>query len=179
MLSDASALCRYTARDSLLRLGDSATGPTARFLFSAAPDSVEAALEVSLGLANAVLLPAAQALARNAQTTRARALATRLLGAIGEAESITTLRELLRDDDAEVRMAAADSLGRIADWPSATALELLLDDVDWEVRRHAALALRDLGPPGILVLQRASRARRGHGADMARHVLDLPDLMTH
>ena len=176
MLNDASAICRYTAKDSLLRIGDAAVGPTARFLFHAPAGTVEPALEVALGLASPVFLPAARKLVHDAPTARGRALAALLLSGIGVGDAADTLQRLLTDAAADVRVAAARGLGRIGHWAAAPALGDRLEDDVWEVRRQAALALRELGAPGMLVLQRASRGEPSPARDLARHVLDLPTL---
>jgi hypothetical protein len=38
------------------------------------------------------------------------------------------------------------------------------------------LALRSLGPPGLLFLHRSLQDADRFAADMARHMLDLPDM---
>ena len=75
----------------------------------------------------------------------------------------------------EVRAAAAQALGKLRHWPAAAALAALLRDRAWEVRRAAGFALRALGAPGLLFLRRSLQDTDRYAADMARHVLGLPD----
>ena len=51
-----------------------------------------------------------------------------------------------------------------------------LRDPSWRVRRDAAVALRTLGGPGRMMLERALRDEDGFARDMARQTLDLPEV---
>jgi HEAT repeat protein len=75
-----------------------------------------------------------------------------------------------------VRTAAARALGKLRYRPAAAALATLLRDRAWDVRREVGLALRSLGPPGLLFLHRSLQDADRFAADMARHMLDLPDM---
>ncbi|WP_308127828.1 HEAT repeat domain-containing protein [Frankia sp. CiP3] len=105
-----------------------------------------------------------------------RSRAAEVVAAIGGAEAVASLAELLRDPDVTVRATAARGLGALGHWPAAPAVADALADPSWEVRRHAALALRRMGPAGYLYLRRALRQADPYAADMARQVLDLPYL---
>ena len=174
MLEDDRTLCRFTVKDSLLRLGPVASAHVAGYLAHPRDGSVVEALEVAAGIADARFLePALLQAQSDAPATRARAAA--LLGAIGGERATERLAELVGDDDPAVRAAAATALGRLGHWPASAALYERLGDRAWDVRRAAALSLRRLGPAGMLMLRRATEHPDAFGRDMARQVLDLPD----
>jgi HEAT repeat protein len=58
---------------------------------------------------------------------------------------LTAFTDLLRDADADLRLAAAESLGRLGDAQGRSALMTALSDADKAVRLAAAQALADLG----------------------------------
>lgn len=172
MLEDERPLCRFAAKDALLRMGHHAVGPLARRLHD--PDGrVEDALEVAAGLADPALLPAALAAAAHGSTRR-RVLAAEACTAIGGADAAAALERMLTDVDPAVRAAAARGLGDLRHWTAAAALATALRDSSWDVRRGAALALRTLGAPGELFLREALTNEDRFAADMARQVLGLP-----
>ena len=91
------------------------------------------------------------------------------LGAIGDADAVPKLLELLRDVDRPlfVRVQAATALGAIGDATSAAALADALRDDAWLLRDRAAVALTHLGADGRAALARAA----GDGDPHARAVL--------
>lgn len=176
MLADAAPVCRYTAKDSLLRLGAAGAAALEDFLArSTDAQAVEAALDVAIGLAEPRFLHVALIHARDAAPA-SRARAATLLAAIGGAEAAATLTALLDDPAAEVRATAATGLGHLAHWSAGPKLGRLLRDPSWDVRRAAGLALRTLGSLGELVLRRSLADDDRFAAEMARHILDFPAL---
>ena len=172
-LADPSSLCRFTVRDSLLRMRARVVEPLARYLDTHQGAGLEPALDVAAALAAPVFLQPACRFARSPEA-QVRARAAELIGAIGGGEAVDALAELLLDPEPEVRSAAADAVGKLGHWPGAVAVARLLRDPSWRVRRAAGLALREMGSPGVLMLRRALRDADPFAADMARQVLDLP-----
>jgi hypothetical protein len=175
LLADPSGLCRFTVQDSLIRIGPQAVEPLLKFLNDHTGPVLEPALEVALSLAEPRFSEPALALCENT-SPRVRALAAALLGALGGRESVDVLTTLLDDPVPEVRAAAASSLGKLHHWPAARWLAGALRDQAWIVRREAGLALRAVGSPGLLFLRRSLSDHDPFAADMARQVLDLPEL---
>lgn len=182
-LVDPARLCRFTVRDSLLRLGPPAADALAALL--ARDDLVTAhdplladALLVARGLAQPVLLDPVLVLCEH-PTALVRARATSVLGAIGGDRAATMLLQRVRDEDASVREAAARAIGEIGHWDGAATLAERLADPAFPVRRESALALRRLGSVGVLVLRRARGDANPFVADMATQVLDLPESVFH
>lgn len=174
LLTDPDKLCRFTAENSLLRMGGLAVPALADYLSSHAGVDVEAAMGVAVGLAEPRFFRPALRLCRD-PIPDTRALAAGLLGQLGGAEAVAVLTELLDDSDPEVRAAAARALGMLNHWPAAPALARALRDRAWDVRREAGLALRALGSPGILLLRRCLSDEDAFASDMARQVLDIPE----
>lgn len=177
VLRDRDSMCRFTVRDALLRMRASAQGPLARFLLNAPEEDAANALDVAIGMPAPELLPAALRLAR-AELAPVRCRAARLLSAIGGEEAAAALAELLRDPDAGVRAAAAAGAGHLRHWPAAPTLARQLEDQNWEVRRSAAMALMELGAPGVLYLRRATAMDDPVAAGLARQALELAERST-
>ena len=171
MLSDPETLCRFTVKDSLLRVGHVAAEPLLRSLVTNPTAEV---LEVAAGIGDARFLGPALECCRSPDA-RTRALAAALTGSIGGSQASDALSDLLRDPDLNVRAAAATGLGKFGHWPAAGALAERLRDSSWDVRRAAALALRALSAPGTLLLRRALSDRDWFASDMAQQVLELHD----
>ena len=172
LLGDEVTLCRFTVKDSLVRLGPAAVEPLAAFLASASGARAAAGLEVAAALRDPRLLEFAYRLVHDEQApTRRRA--TELLGALGGARALTALLASLHDPASEVRAAAARALGRGRHWTAGGELSQAMRDNSWEVRRAAAMALRGLGAPGELLLRRMLTDEDRFASDMARLVLDL------
>lgn len=174
MLADPEAASRFTAQDTLLRLGPLARDAVFRCLQAAEGPGLEPALAVAAGLGDdAFLEPALQLCGHT--SPRIRALSARPPGMLGGGGAVERLVGMLEDPEEEVVAAAARALGKLKHWPLAGALAGLLGDPAWSVRHQAGLALRCLGAPGMLFLRRSLSDPDPFVADMARHVLDLPD----
>ena len=173
MLGDPATLCRFTVKDSLLRLGSVAVEPLAVFLAGASGGRAATGLEVAAALHDPRLLEAAFRLSRDEEAATRRRAAD-VLGALGGGPAVAALIAALVDPAAEVRAAAARALGRCHHLKAAAGLVAALRDRSWEVRREAGVALRGLGPPGELLLRRMSSDGDRFAADMARLMLDLP-----
>lgn len=174
LLADDSVLCRFTAQDTLLRLGRPAVEPLATFLAGDHPPvALEAGLRVAIGLADPQFLPSALQLAHSSDI-HVRQLAASLLSRVGGAAAVSTLQQLLHDGAPDTRAAAAAGLGRLGHWPAGPAVARLLREPSWDVRHAAGLALMRMGGPGELLLRRAMNSDDAFAADMARHVLALP-----
>lgn len=173
MLSGTDSLFRFAVQDALLRVGPPAIGPLAEYLSHDDRPGTIPALEVAATLAHPALTGPALSLCSSPHAlVRARAAA--VLGGGGGEETVARLCLLLSDLHPDVRAAAASALARLRHWPAAAPLADLLRDPVWEVRRAAGLALRALGSPGLLFLQRLRSDPDRFAAEMATHVLDLP-----
>lgn len=177
MLDDEAPLCRFAAKSALLRIGRPVVAPLAQRLEASARGRIDEAMEVAAGVAEARLLPAALTLARH-RSPRTRSLAATIAGAVGGMEAVETLERLLADEESAVRAAAAAGLGKLAHWPSAPQLAVALGDPAWEVRRSSALALRSIGPAGLVMLRDSLQNPDRFARDMAQQVLELPDTAT-
>lgn len=177
-LVDPARMCRFTVRDSLLRVGQPAASALAQFLQCDDSAALADALIVARGLAQPELVaPAIRLCGHPEAIVRARAVA--VLGALGGDDAAQVLLDRLRDDDASVREAAARAIGEIGHWGLASALADQLGDTSFPVRRESAIALRRLGSVGVLVLRRATQSSNPFAVDMATQVLDLPDSVFH
>ncbi len=172
LLRDDAEICRFAAKDALMRGGRGAEDVVAAHL--ATDDDVTAGslLLVASVLGGHRFIDVA--LTRSADASaRLRMLSARLLGAIGNARATERLTLMLGDVVPEVRCAAAEALASLAYWPAGSAIARLLDDPEWEVRRRAAIALWKLGAPGVLLLRRALRSGDELPARAARYTLDF------
>jgi HEAT repeat protein len=174
LLSDAAGICRFTAQDSLLRIGEKVVEPLIAYLKSASSEEAEPALNVAVSLGDARLLSPALAFHRDSLPPTRRN-AARLLGALGGGTAVRTLLEMTGDPEPTVRAAAARGLGVLERTEAAPHLAELLRDRSWQVRRQAGLALRALGSTGRMYLRRALTDQDRFAADMARQVIDLPE----
>jgi len=173
MLRDPEALCRFTVKDSLLRMGSTATEPLLRYVSAPGQAPAPEALEVAAGIADVRFLDPALALC-GASSARTRALAATLVGSVGGSRGTEALTALLSDADPSVRTSAAKALAKLGHWPAASRLAECLRDPSWDVRRAAAITLRGFWPTGVLLLRRALSDSDRFARDMARQVLDLP-----
>jgi hypothetical protein len=164
----------FVVRDSLLRVGEAAVGPLARYLERHDGRDAEPALDVAAGVPDVRFAGPAVRLCQD-PLPQVRARAAALAGAVGSEEAVGRLQTLVHDEDAEVRAAAAAALGRLRHWPSAPVIAPLLRDRAWIVRSQSALALRSLGSPGLLYLRKGLGDDDPFAADISRQVLDLPD----
>jgi HEAT repeat protein len=176
LLDDRSPLCRFTAEDTLLRIGADPLAALGDGLYEALP---QRALETVLDLAVArgdVRHADAAARLTGAAAPGVRARAASLLGATGGEPAIERLEALLDDEADEVRQAAVSAIGRLGHWPAAARVAQLLHDRAWDVRAAAAEALTRLGSPGLLLLRRYAGDDDPFAADMARQRLELAAL---
>jgi len=173
LLKDPAKLCRFTAQNSLLRMGGIPVSFIANYILRESGPGLEAALEVALGLAEPRLLGAALKMCKHPSPS-VQALAASLLGQIGGKEGAAVLNGLLGHSEAAVRAAAARALGKLGEWPSAPALARSLRDSAWDVRLAAGMGLRSLGSPGILLLRRSLTDEDKFAREMARQVLEIP-----
>lgn len=85
-----------------------------------------------------------------------RTLAIDVLGRVRSLSAVPLLRELLRDENTDVRARTADALGQIGDPNNSSRLMIALEDDSWQVRAIAAKALGRLpGDDSIDALCRA------------------------
>lgn len=172
MLDDTSTLCRFTVKDSLLRLGPAATPALTRYLM-ATDSPPEEALEVATWISDPAFLKAARRFQMHPDvTTRVRVI--ELIASIGGTEATSLLEVSVSDPDSEVRAAGLRALGKLERWQSAQLLMIGLADEEWQVRKQAGLALSALGAPGALLLKQSLSSKDANAADMARHILDTP-----
>jgi hypothetical protein len=173
-LADPDALPRFVAQDALQHLGAAGADALAEILTTGPRRQVLAALPVATAVCDGRFMVPALHLARSPDPA-VRAGAAMLLGGLGGEQGAAALGQLLHDDDAGVRAQAATALAHVGEWSASDSIADLLHDRAWIARRAAGLALRGLGSAGLLQLRRALRDHDRFAADMARHVIDLPD----
>ncbi len=173
LLGDEATICRFTVKDSLLRLGPAAVEPLRDYLSTASGERAAAGLQIAASLHDARLLDVAFGLLDD-ELVATRRYAIDVLGALGGERAAAALTAGLDDPAAPVRAAAARAIGQGHHWTSAPGLAAALRDESWEVRRAAGLALRRLGAPGELLLRRMLKDEDRFAADMARLMLDIP-----
>jgi HEAT repeat protein len=174
LLGDATGLCRFTAQDSLLRIGGAAVPSLIGYLERARSREAALGLEVAVGMADPRLMKRAVESSDDPHPDTRRQ-AARLLGALGGSGAVEGLVSLTVDSDANVRAAAARGLGVLERREAAPRLAGMLRDRSWDVRQAAGLALRALGAPGTIYLRRALSDHDRFARDMAQQILDLPD----
>ncbi len=177
MLSDPSRASRFAVQDALVRVGGGAVDAVAGKL-RAPRDRQEAvaALRVARGLAHVALTGPVLDLSRHEDAV-IRTPAYAALGALGGAAAVARLEEGLDDPGDAPRAAAAEALGRLGHWRAAAALARQLEHPAWDVRAAAARALLALGPPGVIFLRRALKRDDRFARDMARHVLEVAEVV--
>ncbi len=172
MLDKDVRRCRFAAENALRTIGVAAVPALTKYLRGPARHAA-----VAMDIASAAGLPELNLVATSWSDDSDpvnRAASAALVAAIGTDQAGGVLLGLLEDPGPQVRAAAANGLGTIALWSAAPQLTQHLHDPDWSVRRAAAGALRELGPVGRLCLRRAVDDPDGRAAEMAEHVLDLP-----
>jgi len=173
LLGDDATLCRFTVKDSLLRLGPPVVEPLRSFLVTARGRRAAAGLEVAAALGDPRLLGAGFRLLEDGDAaTRRRAID--LLGALGGEQAGAALVAGLRDPAPDVRAAAARALGHGHHWSASGSLATAMRDDDWAVRHAAGMALRRLDAPGELLLLRMRGDEDRFARDMARLMLEVP-----
>jgi hypothetical protein len=174
LLGDEATLCRFTVKDTLLRLGAVAVEPLREYLTTADGAAAAVGLEVAAALSDPRLLDAAfRHLESGHEAIRRRAVDA--IGALGGERAAAALIGALGDPAANVRAAAARGLGRSGHWIAGAQLAAALRDESWDVRRQAGLALCALGAPGELLLRRMLDDEDRFAGDMARLMLDDED----
>jgi hypothetical protein len=172
MLDDPSTLCRFTVKDSLLRLRTSAIKALVDYLASAESPSLEA-LEVAAWISDREFLSCVDRL-RDHPDERMRAGVIDLVASAGDAGRADVLETGAADASPLVRAAALRGIGRLQWWQFAPLLLDGLSDAQWTVRRQAGGALDALGAPGTLLLRQAALSENTDAADMAKHMLERP-----
>jgi HEAT repeat protein len=174
MLRDPVAICRYTARESLLGIGADTVDAFITFMDDLSDDDVpREALEVVIGLASPRLLDSTIRFTSH-ENPLIRSLAARAFGAMGTDAGVAVLIGLLDDPDPGTRSEAARALGLLGHWPAGPRLASLLSDRTFEVRREAARALKSMGAPGEVLLRKITRGDDRYASAMAKHVLETP-----
>jgi HEAT repeat protein len=170
-LGDPDGLCRFAARDALVRIGLRATEPLLRALDSADVDVTNQILEVAAAMGHDRFFPAAITCTR-ASESRTRALAAQVLASTGDRGAGPALVGLLQDDSEEVVVAAAAGIAKLSYWPGASAIEPLLSNPSWALRKQASITLLGLGAPGTVLLWANTRGE-GDKPEMAIQALHL------
>jgi len=89
-------------------------------------------------------------------------------------ETMHILLHYLNDQDASVRIAAADGLGLIGDSCCIDKLAEKLRDDSWKVRASAALSMKKIGEAGVTYLKSLNADLDPAAYDAARYALTLP-----
>jgi hypothetical protein len=173
MLGTDVKRCRFAAENALRRIGAAAVPALTEYL-SGPAEGAAVALDIVAAAGTPALIPVATGWSTHPDPAN-RAASAALLATIGTDQAGGVLIRLLEDPDPQVRAAAATGLGDVAMWSAAPQLTQRLHDPDWSVRRSSAAALRGLGPVGRLCLRRAVDDPDPRAAEIARHVLDLPE----
>ncbi|MBA2689108.1 MAG: HEAT repeat domain-containing protein [Gemmatimonadaceae bacterium] len=173
LLGDSDTEFRFAVQDALLRMGREVVSPLGEYLDKSDGTAAELGLELAAAIAEPRFLAAGLLHSRN-EDSSVRASAARLLASIGSDESKNRLMEALHDPIPEVRAAAASGLGKMRHWAAAVQMSRMLADPTWSVRRESAMALRKIGGPGMLLLQRAAASDNESVADIAQLILDTP-----
>lgn len=173
LLGDSDTEFRFAVQDALLRMGREVVGPLAEYLDRSEGVAAELGLNLAAAIAEPRFLSSGLRLSRS-ENPSVRESAIRLLASVGGNEAEARITEALHDSAPAVRAAAAAGLGRIKHWRSAIQLSKMLADPAWSVRRESAVALRRIGGPGLLLLQRAASSSEPVVSDIAQLTLDTP-----
>jgi hypothetical protein len=175
MLHDPSEVCRFAAKQAVVRFGPPAMDALLDAL-RREPVGLSQLADTRLDVLTTMPTPAMLDVGvrySRAERASTRRSAARLLAAVGAPEAADRLIAMLADVDADVRKTVARALGTLGDWRAASALGARLEDPAYEVRIAAAGALQRLGAPGTLMLRRALTSGGTHGAAVARQTLDV------
>ncbi len=178
LLKDPHGICRFCAQDALHRLGAPIIDSLIDFIAHEKGDGLLLALEVAALLRDDRFAGVAYS-GRQALCPRVRRLSVLILGTTALPQAAEALLASVEDADADVRAAAAQGLAGLRYWPAAPVLFRLLQDPSWVVRRASAMALRELGGPGLLFLHRAYHGADRYAADMAEYILKQPLRAAH
>jgi HEAT repeat protein len=177
LLDDPDGLCRFAAKDALIRIGLPGSDALVHALEIATPEDTDPLLEIAAAMGDERFQELATVLTMD-PSPRTRALAVAVLARIGDPTAGPMLVALLSDPSNEVVVAAAAGLGQLSYWPGAAEVEPLLSRPSWDVRKQAGLTLSELGPPGNVLLW-ANAPGDGPKAEMAIQTLQLRSLSAH
>jgi hypothetical protein len=174
LLTDPDGLCRFAAKDALIRIGLAGSDVLTRSLETAGEELTESILEIAAAIGDdRFFTPSVELIASASPSTRA--LAAAVLARTGNPGAGAALVVLLGDPSSEVVLAATAGVGQLAFWPGAVDVEPLLHHESWDLRKQAALTLLALGAPGTILL-RANAPGEGPAAEMAQQALQLHSL---
>ncbi len=145
-----------------------------RLASPAPPRALARWLDLSAALELPATLEHAIALATHADV-RVREAVARALRRAPTRRSADTLRDMLRDEEASVRSAAAHALGELSSPVAIPALVAAVHDNSWLVRYHATLALAQLGERGRAAVRTLRTDGDRYVADMATLIAGLGD----
>lgn len=171
MLDDPSAVARFAARDSLMRLGAIATSAIAARLADADERHTTVLLQIACAAPSHEYTGAAS-IRRSDASAAVRSLVARLFRGMGGQFATTQLTEMLQDADPTVRETAVEALGFLNHWSSSPAVAARLEDGSSRVRLAAALALDRFGAPGELFLRRAVTRGSAVAVAAAQRILE-------
>jgi HEAT repeat protein len=171
LLGDPDGLCRFAARDGLIRVGRQASTPLIAALETADVGATVQILEIASAMGDDRFYSAAHD-RTSAISAPIRAAAAAVLARTGNSGAGPRLAEMLEDPSEDVVLAAAQGLGKLGYWPAAAAVEPLLGSPSWRVRKQAGLSLLALGAPGTILLW-ANAPGDGEEAEMAIQTLQL------
>ncbi len=165
------------AVETMLRTLQSGPPPVPDFLAGVRPRGRQAALEASLARALGVAGdPRAEAdliVLLGAEAEEVQVSAARALGRAGGRAGVPALIGKLESACWPVRAQAAKSLGALRAVEATGPLVRCLSDSAWWVRGNSARALRELGPPGVEALRRATHHEDPYARDRASEQLAL------
>lgn len=159
LMADDDGLVRAATRDVLVAAGTVAT-PLLRAALAATSDPriVREALEIIAVRPDVDLLDTALRW-RGDDHPELRAATALLLARLGDRGELAVL---LRDREADVRLATIRAVGAARVTTLSRDAGLALRDDDWRIRDAAIAALHELGAPGEIVLRReATRPHQG------------------
>lgn len=171
LLGDVDGLCRFAARDALIRIGLPCTDTLISALDVSDAQITDQILEIATAMGDSRFLPAATQRTTELSATT-RALAATVLARTGDPGAGPALVAMLGDPSDAVVLAAAAGIGALSYWPAAAAVEPLLSSPSWELRKQAGLTLLSLGAPGTILLW-ANAPGEGEEAEMAIQALQL------
>lgn len=168
LLDDPAQAVRLAAKNALLKGGGSIVTALDQYLFSSGGTGTIFALDVAANLPDPRLVIAIEHHALS-NDPRRREVAARALGPW--ANRSTVLADLLADEVAEVRAAAALAIAVGGAQDLVAVVGLLLRDPSWTVRRAAGSALASLGAAGAMTLRVYAHDSDLYAQDMARQTL--------
>jgi hypothetical protein len=178
MLDDPVQAVRVGAQQALLRGDTRIAEPLCDYLWGGARRGTSLALETAANLPDPRYGPVLRHHGGDPDPVR-RAMVARALGAGATLDGVETLILLMRDQEADVRAAAANAVASLVATDLVGALGRLLSDPAWNVRREAGRALDALGASGAVVLRAHLFDDDRYARDMARQILDAAAARRH